>query len=142
MKVEQGHWLIRLGIILFLFGLLTGFIIPLMSNPRMGLSSHLEAILNGMFLMILGLIWPRLYLSDRLLILGFGLSVYASFVNWLTTFLAAVWGAGAIMMPIAGQQMQGKSWQELLIQFGLISLSLSVVTACGIVLWGLRKYSS
>ncbi|MDX2425112.1 MAG: hypothetical protein QNK15_02545 [Cycloclasticus sp.] len=53
---ELGHKLVKFGILLFLLGLITGFIIPAMQNPRMGLSSHLEAVMNDMFLLMLGLI--------------------------------------------------------------------------------------
>ena len=49
--------LFKLGLVLFLLGLLTGFAIPALKNPRMALSSHLEAVLNGMFLVLLGLLW-------------------------------------------------------------------------------------
>jgi hydroxylaminobenzene mutase len=51
--------LFELGLILFLIGLLTGFAVPALKNPRMALSSHLEAVLNGMFLVLLGLFWPH-----------------------------------------------------------------------------------
>ena len=57
-----GDRLLRLGVLLFLLGLLTGFAIPALANPRMGLTSHLEGLMNGMFLS-LGLLWPRLALS-------------------------------------------------------------------------------
>ena len=60
---RAGHRLIQLGIILFLAGLLTGFVIPLMANPRVGLSSHLEGVMNGLLLVALGVIWPRLTLG-------------------------------------------------------------------------------
>ena len=52
-----------LGLVLFLVGLLTGFAVPTLKNPRMALSSHLEAVLNGMFLVLLGLLWPHIDLA-------------------------------------------------------------------------------
>jgi hydroxylaminobenzene mutase len=52
--------LFTLGLVLFLVGLLTGFAVPALKNPRMALSSHLEAVLNGMFLVLLGLLWPHI----------------------------------------------------------------------------------
>lgn len=39
---QYADWLLFLGILLFLFGLIIGVFIPLMANPRMGLSAHLE----------------------------------------------------------------------------------------------------
>lgn len=51
---RQAKQLIFLGLLLFLSGLLTGLIIPFFKNPRMGLSAHLEGVMNGMFLILLG----------------------------------------------------------------------------------------
>jgi len=135
---DSARKLLRLGILLFLLGLFTGFILPLTANPRMALSSHLEAILNGLFLLILGMIWHRLVLNRSARSAAFGLAVYGAFTNWGTTLAAAFWGAGAPMMPLAAAGFNGSAGQELLIAIGLISLSVSMVTVGGIVLWGLR----
>jgi hydroxylaminobenzene mutase len=131
--------LIRYGLILFLLGLFTGFSIPALQNPRMGLSSHLEATMNGMLLILFGLIWNKLFLSENQKKLAFYLALFGTFTNWLTTLLAGVWGAGADMMPIAGQNMHGTLWQEIFIKFGLISLSLSMVVVCMILIFGITN---
>ncbi|MCC6144839.1 MAG: hypothetical protein IT368_13620, partial [Candidatus Hydrogenedentes bacterium] len=96
----QSRRLLQLGILLFLVGLLTGFAMPVFVNPRMGLASHLEAILNGIFLVVLGLLWERLALGRGALTFAFALVIYGTFANWLATFLGALWGAGT-MMPLA-----------------------------------------
>lgn len=131
--------LLQLGMVLFLLGLLTGFAVPATANPRMALASHLEGVLNGMFLMVLGSFWHRLTLAPRAAQAGFWLAVYGTFVNWATTLLAAVLGAGGSMMPLAAPDQTGTSPQELLIGFGLTSLALAMVGVCGLVLWGLRE---
>ena len=138
-RVVYSRRLMRYGVLLFLLGLLTGFLIPAMQNPRMGLSSHLEGTLNGMLLILFGLIWTKLKLSGNLLKWGYILSLFGTFTNWATTFLAGLWGAGSEMMPFSGGGQTGALWQELLIKFGLISLSLAMVSVCGIILWGLRE---
>ncbi len=137
-QLRQDRKLIQYGVLLFLLGLITGFVIPAMQNPRMGLSSHLEGTLNGMFLILLGSIWTQLQLSKRARTWGYGLALYGTYTNWLTTFLAGVWGAGAEMMPLAGGDFHGAGWQEILIKFGLISLAVAMVSVCGLLLWGLR----
>lgn len=104
----------------------------------MGLTSHLEGVQNGMFLVLLGIIWPQLNLSTGTLYWGFVLSLFGTYTNWATTLLAGIWGAGAKMMPIAGGNFHGLGWQEALIKSGLISLSFAMIIVCGIVLWGLR----
>ena len=129
--------LLQLGVLLFLIGLLTGLVIPRFANPRLGLASHLEGVLNGMFLIVLGLLWRRLNLPNGWLVLTFWLAVYGSFANWLATLLAAYWGAGKLM-PIAGMSRQGSSVQEGAIRFLLTTLSLAMIAVCVIVIVGLR----
>lgn len=129
--------LLQLGIALFLIGLLTGLVIPRLSNPRMGLASHLEGVLNGMFLVALGLLWRRLNLPNGWLAITFWLAVYGTFANWLATFLAAFWGAGKLM-PIAGMSRQGSSAEEGAIRFLLTTLSVAMIAVCLIVIVGLR----
>lgn len=141
-QLQHSRKLIRYGIILFLLGLITGFLIPAIQNPRMGLSSHLEGTMNGMLLIIFGIIWTKLNLSNKLLNFGFGLSLFGTFTNWGTTLLAGIWGAGAEMMPLAGGDFKAAAWQEIIIKFGLISLSLSMLVVCGLLLWGLRGKAS
>jgi len=62
-----GRRLLRYGIVLFLLGLATGRLVQLLPLPRMGLSSHLQGVMNGTFLVVLGLIWPHLRLHALLL---------------------------------------------------------------------------
>jgi hydroxylaminobenzene mutase len=129
--------LLQLGVLLFLIGLLTGLVVPRFANPRMGLASHLEGVLNGMFLIVLGLLWHKLNLPDGWLVLTFWLAVYGSFANWLATGLAAYWGAGKLM-PIAAMGHQGSSIQEGAIRFLLTTLSVATIAVCVIVIVGLR----
>ena len=53
------------GALLFLLGLLTGFVVPGAANPRMGLSAHLEGVMNGTFLLALGAVWSHVSLPAR-----------------------------------------------------------------------------
>ena len=135
---QYADWLLFLGIVLFLFGLVVALFIPLMTNPRMGLSAHLEGTLNGMFLVILGVIWNKVILQDKWLKTTFWLTIYGSFANFVAVTIAAITGAGK-MMPIAGGK-EGTSIIEGLISFLLISLSLAMIVVCSIVLTGLYKY--
>jgi len=137
-KKWQSDRLLFLGILLFLFGLLIGLFIPMMTNPRMGLSAHLEGIMNGMFLVILGLIWNKLVLNDKWLTIAFWLTLYGAFANFVAVSIAAITGAGK-MMPIAGGK-EGTSVVEGLISFLLISLALAMIFVCLIVLKGLLRY--
>ena len=103
-----------------------------------GGSLNLEGVLNGMFLLVLGIAWPKLALSDQMSRIGFAILVFGTYTNWATTLLAAIWGAGSAMMPIAGGGMTGSNIQEYIIATGLISLTVAMIAGCAIVLWGLR----
>ncbi len=129
--------LFTLGLVLFLLGLLTGFAVPALKNPRMALSSHLEAVLNGMFLVLLGLLWPHINLPDALEITAVMLIVYSAYANWLAALLAAAWGAGRKLAPIAASGHEASAVKEGFVNFLLVSLSLSIVVGVGIVIVGL-----
>lgn len=129
------------GIFLFFLGLLSGFVIPALTNPRMGLSAHMEALLNGMFLILVGgIVWNELKLSDRMATVAFWLFLYAAYASWFFCFLAAVFGASE-MLPIAGAGYGAAAWQEQLVKAGLSLVALSITLACCLVLYGLRKGS-
>lgn len=128
--------LFTLGLVLFLLGLLTGIAVPALKNTRMGVSSHLEGVLNGMFLVLLGLLWPHLHLSHAWGIAAVALIAYAGYANWLTVLLAAAWGAGRRFAPIAAGDYEASTAKESVVSFGLVSLSVAIVAGVVIVIVG------
>jgi (hydroxyamino)benzene mutase len=136
---NQSERLIFFGVCLFFLGLVAGLFVPMLANPRMGLSTHLEGVMNGILLMVLGLIWPKLSLRAKALKSAYFLSLYGSFANFAAVLIAAITGAGK-MMPIAGGK-EGAPVQEILISFLLISLSLAMVAVCILLMVGLYPKS-
>ena len=96
---NKSQSLLALGALLFFLGLLSGFAIPALTNPRMGVSSHLEGVMNGTFLMVIGLAWQRLNLSSGWRALTCWVLLYGTYANWLFVQLAAIFGTAA-MSPI------------------------------------------
>lgn len=137
MRTETGRRLLWHGVFLFLLGLLTGTVTGLLNNPRMALSAHLEGVLNGLFLLALGLIWAHLRLSARWRGVLFWLALYGTYANWASTLLAAIFGTGRLT-PIAGAGHRAAAWQENLVGFGLYSLTVAMLAVCVIALAGLR----
>lgn len=90
-----------------LLSLLTGFA-PAFLNPRTGLASHLEGVMNGTFLIAA---WRFARLSARQAAPVFWLLLYGSYANWLFVTLAAVFGTSGIAL-IAGEEFSGQVWQE------------------------------
>ena len=136
---DAGRRLIWHGIFLFFLGLLSGFAIPALTNPRMGLSAHMEALLNGMFLILVGgVVWKELKLRDRTATAAFWLLLWAAYGSWFFCLLAAMFGASQIL-PIAGAGYSAAPWQEALVRAGLSLVALGVTLACCFVIYGLRR---
>ena len=135
---RQGHRLLQLGALLFLAALLVGLFVPKFAVPRLGLSVHLLGLLQGIFLMVLGTVWPRLLLTTGAARSGFFLLVYGCMAAWIANLLAAIWGAGNAMLPIAGGADHGTSIQEEVIALALRSAAVSLIASVVLVLWGLR----
>lgn len=133
-----AHRLLQLGILLFLLGLLVGLAVPAFANPRMGLASHMEGLMNGLFLVGLGLLWPKLTLAPRTQTIAFWLAAYGAFANLAATLLAAVVGGGE-MMPIAAQGRVASAGLEAAISGLLVTLGVADLAVCVLVLVGLRR---
>ena len=135
---RQGHRLIQIGCLLFLIALLVGIMVPSFAVPRLGLSTHLLGITQGIFLMVIGLVWPRLRVSRPIGRAGMFLVLYGCFAPWTANLLAGILGAGNALLPLAAGPARGTSLQEGIIAFLLRSGALSLISALLLILWGLR----
>ncbi len=135
MNITTQRTLIAAGAILFLLGLLTGFVIPEFVNPRMGLASHLEGVMNGTFLIALGAAWSYILLSTLFEKFAFWLLLYGTYANWFFITLAALFGTSE-MTPIAGKGYNGEIWQEQVVTLGLLSVGITMVLGCLLVVYG------
>jgi len=138
LKKQQSDKLLFFGVLLFFLGLVIGLFVPMMANPRMGLSAHLEGVMNGIFLIVLGLIWNKLELSGRWLSVTYWLSLYGTFANLFAVLTSAIFNSGK-MMPLAGGQ-EGKPIPEGLVSFLLLSLALAMLVICIFVMTGLFRH--
>ena len=125
------------GMFLFLLGLFTGFAEAHVANVRMGLAAHLEGVMNGIFLVAIGAIWQNVRLAPRAKTVAYWLSLYGTYVNWLFTLLASIFGTAALS-PVTATGHQGLPWQESLITAGFLSVGIVIVLASLMILWGLR----
>ena len=140
--MENSHRrLMRNGIFLFLLGLLTGLLELRFTNVRMGLSAHLEGVMNGIFLIALGAIWTEVRLAPLVKATTYWITLYGTYVNWFTTTLAAVFGTAADS-PISSAGHSGQPWQETLVGAGFLSVSVAMIASSVLVLWGLRAERS
>jgi hydroxylaminobenzene mutase len=139
---RQSRRLLQAGIALILFGALLGLAIPHFTVPRLALSAHLVGILQGIFLVAIGVVWPRLSLSFAQSRLVFWLLIYQGSVAPIANLLAAAWGAGNSIVPIAAGAAHGTAAQEAVINMGLRSAGAALVVSLVFILWGLRRDNS
>ena len=102
----------------------------------MGLASHLEGVMNGTFLIALGAAWSYIALSKLLEKIAYWLIIYGTFANWFFITLAAILGTSE-MTPIAGKGYNGAAWEEQIITLGLVSVGITMVIGCILVVYGL-----
>ena len=81
--------------------------------------------------------WPHTHLSHAWGVTAVALLVYSTFANWLATLLAAAWGAGSRLAPIAAGDHTSSAVKEHVVTFLLVSLSLTIVVGVVIVIVGL-----
>ncbi len=125
------------GMFLFLLGLITGFAESHFANVRMGLAAHLEGVMNGTFLVALGAIWNEVKLSPRAKGVAYWTALYGTYMNWVMTTLAAVFGTAALS-PITAAGHSGLPWQESLVTMGFLSVGIAIIACAVLALWGLR----
>lgn len=125
-----------LGLVLFLLGMLTGLAVPAVKNPRMGLASHLQGTTNGPFLIVIGLLWPRLNLTHLWQVVTMALLAYGTYANWLAAQLAAIWGGGRKFAPAAAGDHIASVAKEGIVNFLLASLAPAMLAATIILVVG------
>jgi hydroxylaminobenzene mutase len=126
------------GMLLFLLGLLTGFVEQKFNNPRMGLAAHLEGVMNGTFLVVLGAVWTEVRASPQLKRAAYWSALYGTYVNWAVTTLAAIFGTAALS-PLTAAGYSAQPWQEGLVMFGFSSVGIAMILSSVLILWGLRR---
>jgi hydroxylaminobenzene mutase len=135
MEASNRH-LMWHGMLLFLLGLVTGLAEQQFTNVRMGLSAHLEGLMNGTFLIALGAIWNAVRLLPWAKTTAYWAALYAGYMNWLFTTLAAVFGTAADT-PVASAGHSGQPWQESLVAAGFLSVAVVIIACSLLLLWGL-----
>jgi (hydroxyamino)benzene mutase len=135
--VRHSQRLLQVGVALFLFSGLEGFAIPYLAAPRLGLSVHTLSAYEGVLLVALGLLWPRLSLGPTTARIAYWLLLYSSLAILAAYLMGAVWGAGNETIPMAAGQAHGTAFQEAAIRIISYSSAIGLV-AFAMILWGLR----
>ncbi len=125
------------GMLLFVLGLLMGIVVQSVANPRIGLSAHTGALLNGVFLVALAAVWRWVTLAPGTLLATYWFAVAGSYVSCVALFLAGVFGTSG-STPLHGAGHAGTALQESVVTAGLSLGGLAVLVASALVVFGLR----
>jgi (hydroxyamino)benzene mutase len=142
MLSRQGHRLLQIGLCLILYASFEGFVIPELGSQRIGLSVHTLSAWQAVFLLALGLLWPRLSLGATAARVAFYLLVYSAVAILAAYTVAAVSGVGNETIKLMGELphglTHGSAFQETLIKVLAYSSAPTGITAFALILWGLR----
>src|SRR5262249_38843063 len=134
----QGRRLLQLGVALFLFTSFEGFAVPALASPNLGRSVHTLSGFTGVLFLAMGLMWPMLNLGTTAARIAFWFLVYSALATIAAFVIAALWGAGGSIMPIAAQGARGSDVQERVIQLLIYPAAPTGIIAFALILWGLR----
>jgi hydroxylaminobenzene mutase len=139
---RQGQRLLQVGVVLILYSSIDGFAIPYLGSPRIGLSVHTLSALQGIFLLVQGLLWSRLKLGGAASRIAFWCSIYATFAILGAYTFAAVWGVGNETIVLMGELphglRHGSAVQEGLVKALAYTSAPTGLIAFALILWGLR----
>ena len=126
------------GLFLFILGLVSGMFVQSMTNPRMGLTTHVGTVMTGTFLLAMGAAWDQVRLEPGAERATFWLLLFGSYGSCASLLLAAVLGTRNAT-PIAGAGFGASAASEALVTASLTVTAVALLLACVVLLWGLRK---
>jgi hydroxylaminobenzene mutase len=130
--------LLRDGALTLLASLLAGFLIPRLKNPRMGVGAHVAGLMNGVLLLVLGVLWPALPLGATWSEIGRWLMAVSLPALWVGLTLAAAVGATRTAPIAANGAQDGASRAAGTVAVILIAgPSLALLPAVAILIVGL-----
>jgi hydroxylaminobenzene mutase len=142
---HQSQRLLQVGAALLLFSFFEGFAIPYLASPRVGLSVHTLSAFQGVLLLVLGLVWPRLALGSVSARLAFWFLVYSALAILAAYIIAAAWGVGIETMRLVGELpdglRRGTPFQETVIRIVAYSSGSGAVSFF-LIFWGLIRTGS
>jgi len=138
---RQGHRLLQLGVVLFLFTSFEGFAVSYFAVPNLGRSVHTLSAFVGVLFLALGLVWPRLDLGATAARIAFWFLIYSALATIAGFVIGGIWGAGNSIMPLAAGSARGSDFQEAVIQWVMYPAAPTGIISFALILWGLRMGS-
>ena len=123
---------------LFLLALLIGLAVPVFAVPRLALSVHLLGLMQGLFLLATGMLWPRLHFTRAQSIATFWLLAYGCVAAWTVESARRDLGRRQFDRSNRGRCRARHRFQETVIVVMLRSGGAALIFGTALLLWGLR----
>ena len=137
-KLVYKRKMIRHGFALIMLGLIVGFFIPMLLNPRAGVTAHLEGVQNGMLLLLIAFFFPDMELKAKGRTYLYWTGLYGAYANYVSALLTAMWGTNKLT-PIVSDGFEGAApWQENLVYFGFFTSAIAITICIAICLFAAR----
>lgn len=130
------------GLALVLVGIIWGLVIPHTPFPRLALSAHIQAVLNGMLFILMAVL--LLTLPHKVSARSALIMLVAVCLTWLTVIseIANAWWGTAESLAIAAQQAGasgGTMWQEQFVKLTHIPAIIGLIVAWILLIAGFVK---
>lgn len=130
------------GLALVLVGIVWGLVIPHTPFPRLALSAHIQAVLNGMLFTLMAMLLltlPHSVSTRSALVM-----LIAACLTWLTVIseIANAWWGTAESLSIAAQQAGASGavlWQEQFVKLTHIPAIIGLIVAWILLIAGFVK---
>lgn len=100
MFTERGQGLIRWGAGLLLIAVVSGFLIPRVADPLLGLAAHVQGLMNAFLLLLVGLIWSRLQIGYLASVTVYWGLIAGAYVTLIVQIACAGLGIGGSIFPL------------------------------------------
>lgn len=130
------------GLALVLVGIIWGLVIPHTPFPRLALSAHIQAVLNGMLFTLMAVL--LLALPHKVSARSALIMLIAACLTWLTVVseIANAWWGTAESLAIAAQQAGASGaavWQEQFVKLTHIPAIIGLIVAWILLIAGFVK---
>jgi hydroxylaminobenzene mutase len=143
MKIESlSRQVLIHGLLLILFGLVFGLVVPHAPYPRLALGAHIQFITNGMLVLVAGGL--LLALPHRVGSRAVAVMVLAAWLVWAMALseVGNAWWGTAETLPLAAKQagaVGGVAWQEAVVKVTHIVAGLALIVAWALLTIGFVK---
>ena len=137
---SQGRSLIQLGVVLLLFGMPTALLLLGRMHTTMEMVDHVDAWINGIFLIVLGLIWSHLKLPHPWRVIVYRLTLYGTLIKWIGLLTLVWWIVQGGLAVVPTGTFVAFLLHDILLSLGWFFLVVAVIAGTLLAAYAAHKY--